>query len=824
MQRPVPSERLGLLGNSQGLTSAQADNLRQQYGDNNLLGAQVAGWQQLLRDTATDPMLWFLLVTALLFLLTGDRAEAVLLALAIVPIIGMDAFLHHRTSASTSGLASRLAATATVRRDGRLQELPVQALVPGDLVMIRENEHFPADCIIVQGEQLQVDESALTGEAMPVRKAPAVITADDGARDALPLDERHWGLAGTRLLTGEAWACVVFGGEETLYGQIAHAARVGRHTRTPLQQAMMRLVRALVVISMLVCIALALTRLWQGHGLMDALLSAVTLAVAALPEEFPVVFTFFLGVGVYRLAQRQSLVRRAVVVENIGRVTCICTDKTGTLTEGVLTLAHLVPATAVDDDTLRQCAASASRDTSGDPLDQALRAQSNGIAGTVEATFPFTEDRSREVAVLRQPDGVLQAVAKGAPETVFRMCVLDDTQRQDWHRRVEALAHGGHKVIACARRVIAEASWHGTEPDSNYQFLGLLAFEDPLRDGVAEAVMQAREAGIRVVMITGDHPATATAIATEAGIGALPPGVIEGAALAARMTQQDAHCLDDIDVVARAVPSLKLDIVRQLQAQGHIVAVTGDGVNDVPALQGADIGIAMGERGTRTAREVADIVLMDDNFRTIIHAIREGQQLFDNLKASFAYLLLVHIPLVTSAALIPFAGFPLLFLPAHIVWLELIIHPTALLVFQNMPTSTAKASPQRRAQFFDRGQAIVIALTGVLVTVAVIAGYVAAFSADGQAEHARTMALVVLIAASLTVTGILSRWRTRLSRVLGVVTALSTLLLVEVPVLATPFHLAPLHVDDWLLALVAGLVTALPCALLGRPSDVQRPV
>lgn len=818
MQRPVPPERLCLIGKHEGLTSAQADKLRQQYGDNNLLGARVAGWQQLLRDTLTDPMLWFLLVTALLFLLTGDRAEAVLLALAIVPIIGMDAFLHHRTSASTSGLASRLAASATVQRDGMLQEIAVRALVPGDLVLVSENEHFPADCVIVCGEQLQVDESALTGEAMPVRKAPTPASPDGAASTALSFDEHHWGLAGTRLLTGEAWAYVVFAGAETVYGQIAHAARVGRHTRTPLQQAMMQLVRALVVISTLVCIALALTRLWQGHGLMDALLSAVTLAVAALPEEFPVVFTFFLGVGVYRLAQRQSLVRRAVVVENIGRVTCICTDKTGTLTEGRLTLAHLVPAPAIDENTLRQCAASASRDTSGDPLDQAVRAQSGGIAGAiVEATFPFTEDRSREVAVVRRPGDERLAVMKGAPETVLRMCELDGSSRQAWRDRVEALARSGHKVIACARRVLDDLSWQGAEPDGGYELLGLLAFEDPLRDGVAEAVAQARAAGIRVVMITGDHPATAAAIATEAGIGAHPPGVIEGAELASRLALQDAHCLDGIDVIARAVPSLKLDIVRQLQAQGHIVAVTGDGVNDVPALQGADIGIAMGERGTRTAREVADIVLMDDNFRTIIHAIREGQQLFDNLKASFAYLLLVHIPLVTSAALIPFAGFPLLFLPVHIVWLELIIHPTALLVFQNMPTSASMESGQRHARFFGRTRTAVIVLTGVLITAAVIAGYLVALSADGQAEHARAMALVTLIAASLAVTGILSRWRTRASRVLAVMTTLSAVLLVQVPVLASSLHLAPLHLNDWLLAIIAGLVSALPCAFPGKP-------
>ena len=396
----------------------------------------------------------------------------------------------------------------------------------------------------------------------------------------------------------------------------------------------------------MMCLVLAVVRLQQGFGAVDALLSAVTLAVAAIPEEFPVVFTFFLGVGVYRLARRQALVRRGVVVENIGRVSCICSDKTGTLTEGRLRLAHFLPGPSLAETMLLEVAAIASRREGGDPLDTALldAADAAGIATPERlATFPFTEDRRRETAVVPRPDGV-RVVVKGAPETVLGMTDLDADARGQWLANVTDFAAGGHKVIACGYRDLT--AWTGDEPADGVVFAGLLAFEDPVREGVADAVARCRDAGIRVVMVTGDHPVTATAIAAEVGLGAGAPRVIDAAALEGL----PAADLDGVDVVARAMPANKLALVRRFQAAGHVVAVTGDGVNDVPALQAADIGIAMGERGTRSAREAAAVVLLDDNFRSIVGAIAEGRQLFRNLQRSFAYLLMLHLPLVVTAA------------------------------------------------------------------------------------------------------------------------------------------------------------------------------
>jgi len=816
MYRSFPAIRVEGLADQQGLGADEVKDRRRQYGSNIILEKPPSGWRNIIGDTSRDPMVWFLIGTSLLFAWLGNYTDAAVLAAALVPIIGMDAYLHRRTQATTEGLSGRLAARAEVIRNGVRAEIPAIELVPGDLAIVAVGSPFPADGLIVGGAGLQVDESALTGEAMPLRKqvmanADTEITLD---RDEIDIDTVHWGVAGTRLLTGEARLRIVFTGAETLYGQITRSAQTGKQERTPLQNAIGSLVVTLVVVAVVLCIALAAIRYYQGYGILDAVLSAVTLAVAALPEEFPVVFTFFLGVGVYRLARRQALVRRAVVVENIGRITCICTDKTGTLTEGRLHLAHILAAGDTDQNFVVKIAAMAARPESGDPLDILLHKATLIPAETRLETFPFTEDRRREVAIIQETTGARIAAVKGAPETVFAMTRLGDEDREMWLAKTRELAESGHKVIACAFRTLDR--WPGGEPDRDYDLVGLLAFEDPVRDGVGDAVARAQAAGIRVIMVTGDHPATAMAVARELGIGRKNPHVIEGADLAAQLGHADSGGVLDIDVIARTIPSQKLDLVRALQQAGEIVAVTGDGVNDVPALQGADVGIAMGERGTRPAREVASIVLLDDNFRTIVRAIAEGRQLFFNLKLSFAYLLMIHAPLVATAALIPLSGFPLLYLPVHIVWLELIIHPTALLVFQQLPSSDDLEVVKRRSKirFFDTKEWAVIGLVGALITFLIMLGYHYSLGIEQDVGHARSMAMVALVIASATVTAALSGLRSRSAFIIVILTVGSAVILVQLLPFADLLHMSPLHLVDWFIAALGGLFAGSFAALI----------
>ena len=385
MRHRFPSDHVAGILADRGLAIEEVEKHRRLYGNNDILGDETSGWGSIVRDTARDPMIWFLAATAILFAWLGDYAEAGVLGLALVPIAGMDAYLHRRTQATTESLAGRLATQARVLRDDRIQAVPSVDLVPGDVAIIVTGEPFPADGLILAGADLQADESALTGEAMPVRKHP--FQGELGEAET-SVDNEYWGAAGTRLLTGEARLRVVFTGADTLYGEIVRSAREGKHERTPLQTAIGALVTGLIVIAVLICVALAATRYYQGFGLLDAFLSAVTLAVAALPEEFPVAFTFFLGVGVYRLARRQALVRRAVVVENIGRVTCICSDKTGTITEGKLKLTHCLPATGIETAELRRIASIASRPKSGDPIDVAILEGATGPTETLLRRSP----------------------------------------------------------------------------------------------------------------------------------------------------------------------------------------------------------------------------------------------------------------------------------------------------------------------------------------------------------------------------------------------------------------------------------------------------
>jgi Ca2+-transporting ATPase len=822
-RRQVPVARLqGLLTSERGLTAGEATERRQRYGANDIVETPRGRWWGLARDTLTDPMIWFLAGVSVLYGAVGEITEAFVLLAAIVPLIGMDAFLHRRTQASTEGLRSRLAERATVVRDGVSVVVPTLDLVPGDLAVVSAAEAFPADGIIVGGGggDLQADESSLTGEAYPVPKRPL----PGPPRGEEPLvAASHWGSAGTRLLTGRALVRVVFTGGETVYGEIVRSAAPQGHARTPLQGAIQHLVSVLLVAAALTCVILAIVRVAQGHGWLDALLSAVTLAAAAIPEEFPVVFTFFLGVGVYRLARRQALVRRAVAVENIGRITTICSDKTGTITEGRLRLTHLVAAEPAREAELLALAALASRPDSGDPMDEAMLHEAGAAGAGPEArealaTFPFTEGRKRETAIVRDGRGVI-AVTKGAAETVLAMSDTAEAERELWNRRVARLAEEGHKVVACAWRPVDERGWDGDEPEQGYRLAGLLAFEDPVREGVVQAIGACRHAGIHAIMVTGDHPLTAGAVAREIGLGDGAPRVVSGEAMEALVARGEGRALRDVDVIARATPAQKVTLVRALQAAGEIVAVTGDGVNDVPALQAADVGVAMGERGTRSAREVAAIVLLDDNFRTIVGAIEEGRQLFHNLRSSFEYLLMFHLPFVGSALVVSLLGYPLLYAPVHVVWIELILHPTALLVFQELPAGGLEAVPRgARTRFFSRREWLVIALVGGLLTLLVTGAYVWNVEEGGTAAHGRAVAIATLAVASAALAARLSGLRTRTARVIAALTVGSTIVLIQTPRLAEMLHLEPLHLVDWGLAIAGSLVAAGLARLFAAPN------
>ncbi len=814
MRHPLPIDRVSVLlaAPDAGLDAAEVSARRERFGRNDIVEDVRRPFAELARQTAGDPMIWFLVGTSLLYAFLGQIAEAITLAGSILPLVGMDVYLHRRTQASTQGLRGLLADTARVVRGGAEATVMASEVVAGDLAIVSTGEPFPADGVVVAGHELTADESALTGEAYPVAKRPLAAAPAQAAAGEVMIDGDHWGFAGTRLLTGRASVRVVAVGRDTLYGGIVRLAAGGDCERTPLQQLIDRLVHGLLVAAAALCLVLAAVRLAQGFGWADALVSAATLAVAALPEEFPVVLAVFLGAGVYRLARRQALVSRAVAVENIGRVSQLCSDKTGTITEGRLRVVRVVPAGDRGEAHALAIAAIASRLETGDPLDRAILDAAGGPPPCERlATFPFTEDRRRETAIVRR-EGEVIACTKGAPETVLELC--GGGPHGAWSARVAELAGLGHKVIACASRALP-AGAPPVEPDGDLTMDGLIAIADPIRSGVPDAVAWCHAAGVRILMVTGDHPATARAVAREMGLAEVPEvrsgdDLAGGADLGAVL--RGAH------VVARALPAQKVAIVRALQAAGEVVAVTGDGVNDVPALQAADVGVAMGQRGARSAREVSSIVLLDDNFRSIVAAIQEGRALFENLQLAFLYLLMIHVPFVLTATFVPLAGYPVLFLPIHVVWLEAIIHPTAMLVFQGSSAGDRPPSPRARgrdAHLFTRAEWALIALAGLLGS----AGVALAFQrgmADGDVARGRAMAMVALTLTSAALTAGLSRLASRASRVVVGTSAAATIVLVQVPALSQLLALTPLTAREWMLPVGCATVALVPAVLAGR--------
>lgn len=801
--RTISLESLhGLRRTDQGLTDQEISFQKNKYGKNIIVETPGNQWIEVAKETTRDPMIWFLLGVGGLFFLIGQRSEGFILFLAILPLLLMDAFLHWRTGASTRSLKSNLSSESIVVRGGKQLVIDSIDLVPGDLVKLTTGSILPADGILESAVDLRIDESVLTGEAFPVKKQTCHFNwAEKTEKTEISIQSNEFVSAGTRVLTGNGSLRVLAIGGATSYGEIVKSISSAPSERTPLQLGIASLTKNLVYLASAFCLFLAGVRIYQGFGWMDALLSAATLAVAAIPEEFPLVFSFFLGVGVYRLAQHQALVRRAVSVENIGRVSWVCTDKTGTITVGELELSHMDPVGSLTETEFLKLAMLPSNPEGTDPIDVAIFRKGSEFQLPVvvaKKRFPYTEDRKRETALVAA-GGVWSFVTKGAPESILLMCQISDLERRQWEARVSKWAQSGHKVLACARSFVVDEK-SDVEPSSGFEMCGLLAFEDPARPEVLGALSYCYKNDIRVLMITGDHPDTAMAVAKEVGMGHKGlPQVISAESNLDHFTEdylnKNPEFLKKWDVVARCTPLQKLRIVSAIKKLGEIVAVTGDGVNDAPALKAADIGIAMGQRGTRSAKEVSSIILADDNFSTIVSAVKEGRQLFKNLKSSFEYLLLMHMPFVLTAALLPLFGYPLLYLPVHVVWLELIIHPTAILAFQ----MDRDSSPSKQNKnFFDRGDVIRLLLPSLVLTFLISLGYIMSVQAGDAVNHSRAKALAVLIMWSFVLNSYYTKLKTRMALAVAILTMGISVILIQTSAASEVLQISTLQLMDWL--------------------------
>ncbi len=753
-----------------GLTAAEVAGRMKRDGRNEL---PTAGGRGLLADIVTllrEPMSLLLLVCGGIYVALGDHQEALMLLGFVVFILALTLVQERKTERALESLRDLASPRALVIRDGQRLRVAGGELVCDDLIALAEGDRVPADAVMVQGSHLAADESLVTGEAMPVRKCVwdgALAFARPGGED-LPFV-----YAGTLITAGAGIARVCATGPRTEIGRIGAVMRASEAHETPLQAETRRLVAKLAwvggALSMLTAIGYALA----SRNVLSGVLAGLTLAMAILPNEFPVVVTMFLALGAWRLSRRKVLARRIPAVESLGAVTVLCVDKTGTLTESRMTVSRILAnGEAFDLERLRteplpesthetvEYSILASRRDPFDPMERAFMELGEGqLAGTehlhpdwqLVREYPLTRERLAVIHVWRERgEGPLQVAAKGAPEAIGKLCGLSATALARMEAGVRTLGSDGLRVLAVARSEVEEAAVPGDPGALGLRFVGLVGLVDPVRKSVPAAVAECRGAGIRVVMITGDYPSTAEAIARKVGLDTAR--VVSGPELAAMSDDDLQACVRDTNVFARMLPEQKLRLVEALAANGEIVGMTGDGVNDAPALKAAHVGIAMGARGTDVAREAASLVLLEDDFASLVHGVRTGRRIVDNLKKALAYILAVHLPIV-GLTLVPIAlRAPLVLMPIHIAFLHLVIDPACSVVFEAQPEEAdVMRRPPRdsRAPLFGRRVIGLSSAQGASVLVVVLGVYFFSLRSGQTEAESRALTFATFLIANL---------------------------------------------------------------------------
>ena len=674
-----------------GLDPAEAARRLAEHGPNLLPGSKPKGLLTIVRGVLTEPMFLMLLVAGGLYLALGDRAEAAFLLSFVFVVIGITLAQERKTQRALESLRELSAPRALVIRGGEEIRVPGREVVVGDLLVLHEGDRIAADAVLLDGH-LDVNESLLTGEAVPVTKLPG---AETGQLSASTVATKGVGVAEVHAVAAA-----------TAVGRIGQALADTVEPVSGLQRASRRLIRNLTIGGLLLATAYTLLGwLWDGHGLLQSVLAGIALTMAILPEEIPVILTVFLALGAWRISRHKVLTRRVPAVEALGAISVLAVDKTGTLTQNRMQVAELRLAddSAHDEDAIElpepfhplvEFAMLATPADPFDPMEKAI--QGFGLRWLTDTEHVHAEwapefeyALSPEILAMTHVfrgdarDAHLLAT-KGAPEAVIDLCHLDADAAAAILRQVEAMAERGLRVLGVARGQWQGEAWPRSQHDFDFRFLGLLGFVDPPRPEVPAAIAECRGAGVRIIMLTGDHPATARAIARQVGLSERAE-VITGAEMATLDDAALRERLRHVDLCARLKPEQKLRLVQLLRADGEVVAMTGDGVNDAPALKAADVGIAMGERGTDVAREAAALVLLDDSFASIVSAIRQGRRIYANITKATRFVFAVHMPIIALALVPTLLHWPVLLMPVHIVLLELLIDPACSIVFEAEP-------------------------------------------------------------------------------------------------------------------------------------------
>ena len=823
-----------------GLSEAEAAQRLKEEGYNELPSTKKRSVFAIALEVVREPMFILLIAGGAIYLLLGDIQEAVMLLGFVFVVMGITLYQERKTERALEALRDLSSPRALVIRDGEQKRISGREVARGDILVLSEGDRVPADAVIISCVNLSIDESLLTGESVPVRKS----SCKDIMEMARPGGDDHpFVYSGTLAVQGLGVAEVKATGINTEIGKIGKALQEIDQEETLLQKETGRLVRNLAIFGLSLCtIVVVVYGITRGNWL-NGFLAGITLAMAMLPEEFPVVLTIFLALGAWRISQKRVLTRRVPAVETLGSASVLCVDKTGTLTLNQMSVQKIFsqgqffglnrPNTPLPENfhEVVEFSILASQTDPFDPMEKALRELGRNSLSDTEhlhdnwtlvQEYPLSQKLLAMSRVWRSPDKNSYVIsAKGAPEAVFDICHLDENRIQAFSEHINAMAAEGLRIIGIAKSEFKQTALPDEQHEFKFEFLGLIGLADPIRPSAVEAIRECYGAGIRVVMITGDYSVTAQNIASRIGLKQTD-GIITGQELDRMNDSELRQRIKTVNIFARVVPEQKLRIVNAFKANGEVVAMTGDGVNDAAALKSAHIGIAMGGRGTDVAREASAIVLLDDDFSSIVQAVRMGRRIFDNLKKAMAYIFAIHIPIAGMSLLPVLFNWPLVLLPVHIVFLELIIDPACSVVFEaEQEEANVMNRPPRNLQdpLFNKQTVFFSMLQGMSVLIIVLAVFVTAMNRGHGELDARALSFTTLIIANLGLILTNRSWsRTILDTLRSPNSALWWVvggtvfflgLVLYVPFLRGLFHFSRLHLIDLVISLAAGVISIL---------------
>ncbi len=818
-----------------GLSELEADIVLKKDGFNELPTQKKKGGFSILIKILSEPMLLLLVSAATIYLFLGEIKDALLLVFSVFIVIGITFYQERKTERTLEALRELSSPRALVIRDGVHKKIAGRNVVVGDIVIIHEGDRVPADAVVLSCENLSIDESLLTGESMPVRK----IEWDKKMETTRPGgDDLPFIYSGSLVTSGRGVAQITSTGLNTEIGQIGKSLESIKDEDTLLHKETTKIVRVVAIVGVILCALVVAYYFFVEGSIVNGLLAGLTLSMAIIPEEFPIVLIIFLTLGAWRISKRNVLTRRAAAIETLGAATVLCTDKTGTLTLNKMELSGLyVDKTFCEINnstkselpeqfkTLLEYGVLSSQKDLFDPIEKELNRvgtlfltniKNRDINWSLVKEYPLSKQllAMSHAWQLKDSKEILLS-SKGAPEAILKLCHIENDQKAEILLRVKEMSEKGLRVLGVARGVATLDSLPENQSDLNFEFVGLLGFIDPARETVPLAVKEVYEAGMRVIMITGDYPGTAQFIAKQIGIKNTDE----------YLTGEDLEKIDPLDlkekiktvnIFARVFPEQKLLIINALKANNEIVAMTGDGVNDAPALKTAHIGVAMGQRGTDVAREASSLVLLDDDFSSIVTAVRLGRRIYDNIKRAMGYLIAVHVPIAGMSLLPLIFNLPIVLFPAHIAFMEFIIDPACSTVFEaeDEDADIMKRKPRNLHQSMFNYKTVMVSLLqgfGILLVTFAIYYFVIK---NGRSElEARSFAFSSLVLSNLLLIAINLSWKHSIIKIITsgnkilyavfIGTILSLMAVIYIPFMADLFHMAPLYLNDFVLIISA---------------------